>query len=130
MRLLAFLILIIGGIFLQIFLSKKQSRWPGLILPLICLLFSLIAVLSVPAFYSHGELTMQELSPDGTVIEETVIQKPQEPAHAAGTAVVQVILVFALYNIPTAILLAIYFSCREKRKQRDLLDKMSIQDLE
>ena len=34
-----------------------------------------------------------------------------------------------LGNIPTVVLLAIYFSCRERRKRRDDVEKMNIQDL-
>lgn len=33
-------------------------------------------------------------------------------------------------NIPTIILLGIYFACREKMELRSQLDKMNIQDLE
>ncbi|MBZ2175638.1 hypothetical protein K8M07_10360 [Schnuerera sp. xch1] len=129
-RTIIFLIVIIGVVFLQIFLSKKQSKWFGLILPIICLLFSLIAVLSVPAFFTQGELTLEQIAPDGTVIEETITEQHNKPIGNIGTAVFQVIVVFLLYNIPTAILLVIYFACRENLKKRSLLDKMNIQDLE
>ena len=36
---------------------------------------------------------------------------------------------FLLSNIPTIVLLGIYFGCREKMKLRAELEKMSIQDL-
>ncbi|WP_243171854.1 hypothetical protein [Faecalispora jeddahensis] len=36
---------------------------------------------------------------------------------------------FLLNNIPTIVLLGIYFGCREKMKLRAELEKMSIQDL-
>ena len=32
-RILILLLVLVGSIFLQIFLSKRESRWPGLILP-------------------------------------------------------------------------------------------------
>ncbi len=32
--LLFLLVLLAGGVFLQIFLSRRESRWPGLVLPL------------------------------------------------------------------------------------------------
>ena len=47
--LIALLIFMVGAVLLQIFLSRRESRWPGLVLPGICVLFSLIAVLSVAA---------------------------------------------------------------------------------
>jgi hypothetical protein len=37
---------------------------------------------------------------------------------------------FLISNIPTIVLLGIYFGCREKMKLRSQLDKMNIQDLE
>ena len=47
--LLFLLVFLIGGVFLQIFLSKRESRWPGLVLPLLTFLQSLLLVLNVVA---------------------------------------------------------------------------------
>ena len=44
------LVLVVGGILLQIFLSRRQSRWPGLVLPGVTVLYSLLMVLGVAAF--------------------------------------------------------------------------------
>ena len=46
------LALLVGGVFLQIFLSKRESRWPGLILPLLSFLYSLLMACSAVAY--HG----------------------------------------------------------------------------
>lgn len=43
--------------------------------------------------------------------------------------VLQVLLMWLLSNIPTAVLLAIYFACRTKQRRKKQLDKMNIQDL-
>lgn len=123
------LILVVGGILLQIFLSKRKGKWFGLILPTLCLMFSLIAVLSVPS-YTTGELTLQELAPDGTVIEESIIEQNEQPITNSGSAILKLVDVFLLYNIPTAIMLIVYFACRENLKKKSQLKKMSIQDLE
>ena len=88
----------VGVILLQIFLSKRESRWPGLLLPLVTFLYSLVMALSVVAY-------------DGGI--------PWGPILAS----------LILGNIPTVILLAIYFTCREKFRKRSELDKMSIDDL-
>lgn len=129
MNIIILLVLIVGGIFLQIFLSKKENKWLGLILPIITLTFSLIAVLGVST-YSTQTATVQQISQDeeGTLIEETVIEEPNN--LNIGETILQVIIIFVLYNIPTMILLAIYFACREKIKRHSMLDKMNIQDLE
>ena len=100
MTMLLFVLLFAAGaIVLQIFLSRRESRWPGLVLPGICVLFSLIAVLGVAAF--------------GTLAE----------------SILTILLVLVLYNIPTAVLLAIYAACRSGRRKRDEADTMRIQDL-
>ena len=48
--LLAFtLVLLAAAVGLQVFLSRKASRWPGLVLPGICVLYSLVLCLNVMA---------------------------------------------------------------------------------
>jgi hypothetical protein len=89
-----------GGIWLQIFLSKKESKWPGLILPIITFCVSLIYMLNAA---NIGEVS---------------------------TVVAAMASAFLFGNIPTAVLLAICAACRGKRQRRRDLDKMSVQDLE
>lgn len=100
--LLIVLVLLVGGILLQIFLSKTKSRWFGLILPIITFLYSLLIIFSIIIYdgMTAGEIFM--------LISST----------------------FLLSNIPTIFLLVIYFACREKVKIRSQLDKMNIQDLD
>lgn len=96
------IVLLVGTIFLQIFLSKKKSKWLGLILPTITFLYSLLMIFSIAVFegMTGGETFM--------LIAST----------------------FLISNIPTIVLLGIYFGCRKKMKLRSQLDKMNIQDLE
>ena len=47
------LVFVVGGVLLQIFLSRREARWPGLILPLLTFLYSLVMVCSV-AVYEGG----------------------------------------------------------------------------
>ncbi len=94
--------LLVGGIFLQIFLSKKKSKWFGLVLPTITFLYSLLMILNLGAFHA---ITRTE-------------------------AFMRIAATFLISNIPTIVLLVIYFGCREKKKLRSQLDKMNIQDLD
>ena len=94
-----FLVFIVGGTLLQIFLSKRESKWPGLVLPTITFLWSLLMVLNVTAM---------------------------ETIRAVIASVLSVLLAG---NIPTLILLAIYFSCRGKRRKKSEVEKMQINDL-
>lgn len=97
----AFVLLLLAGlIVLQIFLSRRTSKWPGLALPAIAFLFSLLYPLNMAAL-------------DG----------------ATASFVAQLLVVWLVGNIPTILLLAIYFSCREKQRRKKQMDKMNIQDL-
>ena len=101
MRTLLFLLIIVGIILLQVFLSKRESKWPGLVLPIIAFLFGLLYPLNMVA--------------------------PSEGATAG--FILQMIFVWVLGNIPTIVFLAIYFGCRGKQRRNKQLDKMNIQDL-
>ena len=96
------LALLVGVIFLQIYLSKRESKWPGLVLPIISFLFGLLYPLNMIA--------------------------PSDGVTAG--FIFQMILVWLLGNIPTIILLAIYFGCRGKQRRNKQLEKMNIQDLD
>ena len=95
-------VLVIAGIVcLQIFLSKRESKWPGLVLPILAFMFGLLYPLNMVA-----------------------------PAEGVTVSfILQMILVWIMGNIPTIILFAIYFSCRGKQKRNKQLTKMTIQDL-
>ena len=111
------ILIFVGLIFLQVFLSKKAGKWPGLVLPACSILFSLIAALSSRAFIRMGE--------------------------GFGQVIVAVI-VFVLANIPTLIYFFIYSICHAKKisvkeiipldksiplsKNQEII-KMNIQDL-
>jgi hypothetical protein len=113
----------VAVIALQIFLSRKESKWAGLILPIISFGVSLIALVGAVIFSVFTEAS--ELVADGEIVERTVTKITGIPT-ITGTAV----YVFLLYNIPTAVLLAIYAGCRGKRNRQRALEKMSVQDLE
>ena len=48
------LVLLVGIVLLQVFLSKREGRWPGLILPLLTFLYSLLMACSAVAY--NGEI--------------------------------------------------------------------------
>ncbi|MEG0597226.1 MAG: hypothetical protein RR502_04180 [Oscillospiraceae bacterium] len=101
-HILIILAVFIGIIFLQIFLSKKENRLLGLILPIITFLCSLLALLNAAAF----------------------------PSMTAWEVFGVLAATFILSNIPTLILLAIYCACKGKSKRKKQLEKMNIQDLD
>lgn len=97
--LIVLLVLVVGGILLQIFLSKRESKWPGLVLPVISFLWSLLYLFN--------------LMDTGSVVRN----------------ILMAILTILLTNIPTLVLLAIYWTVREKRRKRSEIEKMNIDDL-
>lgn len=99
---LLLLILPVLVVLLQIFLSKRGRAWPGLILPGMCALYSFFILLNFAVDTGMG---------------------------AVGVAA-NMIFTFLIFNIPTAVLAAIYAVCREKYRRQKQLDKMQIQDLD
>lgn len=103
-RSLITLAVLVGIVFLQIFLSKQKSRWPGLILPAISFCIGLLFPLNMV------------MPPEGVT----------------GSFIVEMIAAFLLANIPTIILILLYFwpRLREKKRHKKQLEKMNIQDLQ
>ncbi|HJJ79424.1 MAG TPA: hypothetical protein O0X74_01435 [Methanocorpusculum sp.] len=93
-RLLIIALIVICVVILQIVLSRTKSKIPGLVLPALCFLFSLIVPLNMIA------------------------------ANSAA------VLFWLIVNIPTIILLLVYFVCRQQYKKKNQIEKMKIQDLE
>ena len=103
MRLMIFLLLLLAGaILLQIFLSRRASRWPGLLLPGVTFFYSLVMLLSVAAYNGNNGM-------EGVVAA--------------------LLSVLVLGNIPTVMLLIIYALCRRGERTQRELNKMNAQDL-
>lgn len=93
------LFLWVAPLILEVFLARTRSKIPGLILPALSFLVSLIQVFSVAAYGGFWNVL-------GTLL---------------------IALLFS--NIMTILLLLIYVVCRRRRGKKEELDKMSIQDL-
>ena len=86
---------------LQIYLSKRESKYLGLILPIISLIISLANVIGIATYQSMGE----------------------------SIRILDLFASFLISNIPTIVLLFIYFGIREKINTKKQIDKMNIKDL-
>ena len=98
------LAILVGLGFLQAYLSKGESKIPGLIIPGIFFLLSFIWPMNI-AYFPAGQGVNW-----GYVLE--------------------VLFSLLLANIPTYIYLASYFVCREKYRKKSQMDRMNIQDLD
>lgn len=97
--LIVLLVFVVGGILLQIFLSRRESRWPGLILPLLTFLGALLMLLNIVD--------------TGSVSRNILL----------------VLVTLLMGNIPTVVLLAIYWAAREKFRVGKQMEKMGKQDI-
>lgn len=98
------LLVSVGVIVLQVYLSGRESKVPGLVLPGILFLGELFVL---PNVVSVAFFTAETL--------------------AAGC--VNVILRVCITLLPTIVLMAVYFLCRRRLDRRKQLEKMNIQDL-
>lgn len=91
-------------IILQVYLSRRESKVPGLVLPGILFLGELFVLPNVAAVAFFGAETL-----------------------AAGC--LNVILRVFLTLLPTIVLMAVYFLCRRGMNRKKQIEKMNIQDL-
>lgn len=131
--LLALIAVFAGTIVLQVYLSRRESRWPGLVLPILSFILALTAALALMLLTAGpGTLTVTEYGPDGTVINTQTTEVEPEPGvgRSVGETLIGGVIVFLVANIPTLIYTAIYCGEREKFRRREQMKKMNIQDLE
>lgn len=105
--------IIVCVILLQIYLSNKQEQKLGLILPCITLAISLLIVISMLLF----------------------MVTPMDGKSAVFNTIGTVIYVFIVVNIPTLILMIIYWVCKDNQKKKknryseENIKKMNLKDL-
>jgi len=103
------LVIFASFILIQIYLSKKENKWLGLMFPIICFCIAVAG-----SGYQIFEWSAAVSGNTNTSVFGWI---------GAATAF------FFTYNIPTAILLVIYFACKGKQRRKKALDKMNVQDL-
>ena len=141
-----------GLVLLQIYLSKRDSKWLGLIMPITTFTLSLLVLLAIMLFSISVNLYSTEYRLVSTVdiVEITGEPRAERPppttiaipadgsadsrmvsyaTHTGSAMMLVSIFYFLLLNIPTAVFLIIYAVCRGKRRQLQALGKMSAQDL-
>ncbi|HIS67233.1 MAG TPA: hypothetical protein IAC18_06685 [Candidatus Scatomorpha merdipullorum] len=101
MRTAIVIVLMLLAVLLQMYLSRLPKRWPGLVLPIIAFLLSLLYPLNMAG-----------------------------PGGDRGALMAQLLLVWLIANVPTLILLAIYLGSRRRMGRSRERMKMDAQDLE
>jgi len=131
---------------LQIFLSRRDSKWPGLVLPIASFglslivtlglgLFTIISVESGRVFVESYDISMVTEN-DNTNTGERLAAPIVENTHYTQTMIMPGsstifawLAYFIIMNIPTILFAIIYIVCRSERKKVFALNKMSVQDL-
>jgi hypothetical protein len=124
-----------GAIVLQVFLSRKENKWLGLILPMLAVMLSVIPVLNVAvitdtATHPRDEIIDIQQSDTATVYPPDDGSGMVTETRTVPGSVTTIVLVFFLANIPTVILLIIYLACRERFNRRRAIERMRLQDLQ
>lgn len=90
-NLIVFLTFLGGLLYLQVFLSNRENKFKGLILPILNFVISLSIIFLIMGYTESSEYNILLFT--GMILE------------------------FLQWNIPTVILLIIYFIIREKKKK-------------
>ena len=118
-----------GIIALEVWLSRRKSRWPGLIMPIISFALSLLLVFGFVAFSAVSATSELQVTDAET---GEIIHQEQRVEEVSGWTLgdtVQLGILLLVGNIPTFVLLGTYYLGREKLRRDKLLEKMHIQDL-
>jgi len=116
-----FVLLVLGVVvvMLQVFLSKTQSKWKGLIMPVVMFGISLVAS------YQFVLRSINTRSFTGIINGVSV-----EYTTSIASIIGQTSLIFILCNIVTGVLITVYLILRRRTNQQRALEMMSIKDLE
>lgn len=93
MRIIILLAILAAIVLLQIFLSSRENKWFGLIMPIISFLFALLVV------------------PLNTMVPATGVDVGY---------ILNLVVAFAVYNIPTAVFMVIYIVCRKRKNKKEV----------
>lgn len=88
---IVFAAFVTGAVLLQMYLSKKDNKWLGLILPAIFFIISFVGIYNTSHMYAEASTDMLML-------------------------IIAIVMGYSLFNIPTGILLLIYTNYRDKRR--------------
>ena len=106
---LIFLIAFVAAmIILQVYLSRRESKLPGLVLPAITFSGELFILLNV--------------------VTNVVMTSAADNA-VGGVDSYSVFVTLLVISMPTIVLLVIYFLCRRGMNRKKQIEKMNIQDL-
>lgn len=109
------LLVSVGVIALEVYLSRRESKVPGLVLPAITFSGELFILLNV---VTNVVMTSVADNAVGGV-----------DSYSVFVTVINTVLTLLVISMPTIVLLVIYFLCRRGMNRKKQIEKMNIQDL-
>lgn len=120
-------IILIAIIRLQIFLSKKDNRLLGLIIPIVIFASSLIFAFGFIPIHNKIETTQSVMTETGEVVESSSDKTSTALIdHSLTTSIVYTIVSINAVNF---VMLGIYFYCRHKKSTHVELKRMRAKEL-
>ena len=122
-------IIIIAIIKLQIFLSKKNNKLLGLIIPIIIFASSLIFAFGLIPTHNKIETTQSVTTETGKVIESSSDKKTSVALVDHSITTNSIIYTVVSINAVNFVMLGIYFYCRHKKNTYAELKRMKAKEL-
>lgn len=120
-------IILIAIIRLQIFLSKKDNRLLGLIIPIVIFASSLIFAFGFIPIHNKIETTQSVMTETGEVVESSSDKTSTALIdHSLTTSIVYTIVSINAVNF---VMLGIYFYCRHQKNTHIELKRMKAKEL-
>ena len=122
-------IILIAIIRLQIFLSKKDNKLFGLIIPIIIFASSLIFAFGFIPTHNKIETTQSVMTETGKVVESSLDKKTSIGLIDHSLTTTSIVYTIVSINAGNFVMLGIYFYCRHKKSTHAELKRMRAKEL-
>lgn len=123
------ILILIAVIKLQIFLSKKDSKLFGLIIPIVILAISLLLAFGGLPTNQEIETTQSITTETGEIVENSLDAKTPTALVDNTLTVNGIIYTIIFINAGNSVMLGIFFYCRHQKKKHVELKRMKAKEL-
>ena len=122
-------IIIIAMIRVQIFLSKKDNRLLGLVIPIVIFVSSLIFAFGFIPTHNKIETTQSIMTETGKDVESSSDKKTSTALIDHSLTTTSIVYTIVSINAVNVVMLSIYFYCRHKKNTHIELKRMKAKEL-
>ncbi len=123
------ILILIAIIKLQIFLSKKDNRLLGLIIPIVIFASSLIFAFGFIPTHNKIETTQSIMTETGKDVESSSDKKTSTALIDHSLTTTSIVYSIVSINAVNVVMLGIYFYCRHKKNTHIELKRMRAKEL-